>query len=225
MLLSAAFGATGAAAAELPPAQGRFLVAAQEMVDPNFGKTIILLLKYGEQGAMGLVVNRPTAVLPEQVIPGIDGLRRYDGPLFFGGPVQVNVVTFLVRETAELESGQFVLTDVQYSTDPELLAALTEDDTDAARLRVYAGYAGWAPGQLDDEIARGGWHVVPASSELVFSGEPASLWKELAPLPEPLSASVRDAAGRGLPRRGRHGPVAVTTDGTRCCDAALRLRR
>jgi putative transcriptional regulator len=180
----------GADAAEPRPAKGMFLVAAREMVDPNFSQTVILLLRYSDEGAMGLVVNRPTAVLPDQVIPGVDGLRRYDGPLFLGGPVQVNVVTFLVRDAPSLERADFVSEDLQYSGDSELLDELTKEDTDADRLRVYAGYAGWAPGQLDGEIARGGWHVVPGDTAVVFAEEPADVWAELAPLPEPLSAGL-----------------------------------
>lgn len=179
----------GAAAVEPPPAAGRFLVAARDMTDPNFSATVVLLLRHGQDGAMGLVVNRPMAVLPEQVIPDIEGLGRYAGPLFLGGPVQVNFVTFLVRGTAELDGSTQVLPDVRYSTDPALLAELTSGPTDAASLRVYAGYAGWAPGQLENEIERGGWHVLPGDSAAVFSEEPATVWRELAPLPEPLSAS------------------------------------
>ena len=76
------------------------------------------------------------------------------------------------------------------SGDSELLDELTKEDTDADRLRVYAGYAGWAPGQLDGEIARGGWHVVPGDTAVVFAEEPADVWAELAPLPEPLSAGL-----------------------------------
>jgi putative transcriptional regulator len=181
--------AADAAPPEPSPAAGFFLVAARDMVDPNFSETVILLLRYDDDGAMGLIVNRPTVTLPEQVIPDIEGLGRYAGPLFLGGPVQVHFVTFLVRGTAELEGSTEVLPDVRYSTDPDLLAELTSEATDATSLRVYAGYAGWAPGQLEHEIERGGWHVLPGDSAAVFSGEPAAVWRELAPLPEPLSAS------------------------------------
>ena len=187
-----------ATAVEPPPAAGRFLVAARDMNDPNFSATVVLLLRHGDDGAMGLIVNRPTAVLPERVIPDIEGLRRYGGPLFLGGPVQVHFVTFLVRGTADLDGGTQVLPDVHYSTDPGLLAELTSEPTDATSLRVYAGYAGWAPGQLESEIERGGWHVLPGDSAAVFSEEPAGVWGELAPLPEPLSASNAAPAPFGL---------------------------
>ena len=191
VVLFASISAGLATAAELAPAKGRFLIAAQEMTDPNFEKSVILLLKYGERGAMGLIINRPTAVLPEEVIPNVAGLRRYDGPLFFGGPVQVNVVTLLVRDTDELDSGEYVLDNVQYSVNAEVLSALTVQDANASALRVYAGYAGWAAGQLEGELARGGWHVLPGDAEVIFSPEPEKAWGALAPLPEPLSASIR----------------------------------
>ena len=193
-LLANAMTPAVAAAAEPPPAKGRFLVASRDMNDPNFSRTVILLLRYGADGAMGLIINRPTTVLPEQVIRDVEGLRSYGGPLFVGGPVQLNVVTFLVRDEPALDRGAFVREDLQYSGNSELLAELTATTTDAGRLRVYAGYAGWAPGQLDAELARGGWHVVAGDTELVFSDDPEGVWEKLAPLPAPLSAGLRRPA-------------------------------
>jgi putative transcriptional regulator len=172
------------------------------MDDSNFAKTVILLLRYDTDGAMGLIINRPTTVLPEQVIPNVDGLRNYGGPLFVGGPVQLNVVTFLVRGAATLERGAYVRDDLQYSGNSELLAELTASATDAGRLRVYAGYSGWAPGQLDGELARGGWHVVPGDTAVVFSENPEQVWETLVPPQAPLSAGLR-AAGERLAARAR----------------------
>jgi putative transcriptional regulator len=182
------------AVAETPPGKGQFLVAAREMNDPNFNKTVILLLRYDTDGAMGLIINRPTTVLPEQVVRNVDGLRNYGGPLFVGGRVQLNVVTFLVRGEDTLERGAYVRDDLQYSGNSELLAELTATATDAGRLRVYAGYSGWAPGQLDVELARGGWHVVPGDTAMVFSENPEAVWEALVPRQAPLSAGLYPAA-------------------------------
>jgi hypothetical protein len=149
-------------------------------------------------------------VLPEQAIPDVAGLRDYSGPLFLGGPVQLNAVTFLVRRTTELEGGERVLPEVQYAADAGLLEELTTEPIDAATLRIFVGYAGWAPGQLEGEIARGGWHVLPADADTVFAEDPSAVWERLLPLPEPLSASVRPAPGsrRGGPALARRPAVA-----------------
>jgi len=205
-----------AEAAEPPPAKGRFLVAAREMIDPNFSESVILLLSHGDGGTMGLIVNRPTVVLPEQAIPDIAGLRDYSGPLFLGGPVQLNAVTFLIRGAPELDGGERVLPGVQYAADAGLLEELTTEPIDAATLRVFVGYAGWAPGQLEGEIARGGWHVLPADADTVFAEDPSAVWERLLPLPEPLSASARPMPGsrRGRPALARRsaGPGPGRTD-------------
>ena len=203
-----------AALAEPPPGKGQFLVASRDMDDSNFAKTVILLLRYDTDGAMGLIINRPTTVLPEQVIPNVDGLRNYGGPLFVGGPVQLNVVTFLVRGAATLERGAYVRDDLQYSGNSELLAELTASATDAGRLRVYAGYSGWAPGQLDGELARGGWHVVPGDTAVVFSESPEDGWEPLVPRQAPLSAGLRGVTGGCIAARAPGCPGARPVDAT-----------
>ena len=104
-------------------------------------------------------------------------------------------VARFLRDEPALERGAFVREDLQYSGNSELLAELTATTTDAGRLRVYAGYSGWAPGQLDTELARGGWHVVAGDTELVFSDDPEQLWEKLDPRPAPLSAGRREAPG------------------------------
>jgi putative transcriptional regulator len=176
--------------AETALSKGKLLVASRELNDPNFQRTVILLTRYSEQGATGLVINRPVAVLPEHVLPEVRGLAYYRGPLFLGGPVETQNILFLIRTATAPTPGRHVFGQTYLSGSRTLLDALSQEAMDASRLRVFAGYAGWAPGQLEQEILRGGWHVVPATEELVVSEAPESVWEMLVPLPRPITAGL-----------------------------------
>ncbi|MGD8637060.1 MAG: YqgE/AlgH family protein [Gammaproteobacteria bacterium] len=172
------------------PSAGSLLVASRDLDDPNFRRTVILLTSYGPDGAMGLVINRPAAILPEQVLPEIAGLSGYDGPLFFGGPVQVQSILFLVRASDPPEPSRHMVGDIYLSGSRTLLDSLTQGSAHAGHLRIFAGYAGWAPGQLDHEIRRGGWHVTEATEDIVFCDDPETVWKQVLPLPKPVIAGL-----------------------------------
>jgi putative transcriptional regulator len=179
------------AEAESAPGKGRFLVASADLLDANFYHTVILLISYGEEeGAMGLVINRPTTILPRRILPGVAGLTRYNGPMFFGGPVMLDQIVFLWRGAGPAGEGEPVFGGVRFSASRTLLDSLASEPTDASRLRIYAGYAGWAPGQLDFELRQGGWHVVAASEAAVFADDPGSVWKNLLPMAEPITAAL-----------------------------------
>ena len=150
-------------------------------------QTVILILQHDETGAMGLVINRPTEVGMDELVSDDDVLSAYGGPIYWGGPVQMNSLRALMRtdETpadAERIVGSVYLVPVNDALKPAL--------QDMSHLRLFIGYAGWAPGQLDHEIARGSWHIVPASEDVVFAKDPAGLWKQLVP-PREHRAAVR----------------------------------
>jgi len=179
------------AEAESAPGKGRFLVASADLLDPNFYHTVILLISYGEEeGAMGLVINRPTTILPRRILPGVAGLTRYNGPMFFGGPVMLDHIVFMWRGDGSEAGGEVVFGRVRISDSRSLLDALAEKATDPGGMRIYAGYAGWAPGQLDFELLQGGWRVVAASETMVFAEDPGTVWERLQPITEPLTASL-----------------------------------
>ena len=187
-LLLAALSCSAFDGAELTA--GKLLVASRDLDDPNFSRTVVLITSFDEGGAVGLVINRPAAILPEQVLPEVPGLAGYSGPLFLGGPVEVHNVLFLLRASDAPEPARHVFGDVYLSGSRTLLRSLTRFPADAVRLRIFAGYAGWAPGQLEHEIHRGGWHVIPATEDIVFSDDPESVWEQVLPLPEPLTADL-----------------------------------
>ena len=170
----------------MSPATGTLLVATEELRDPRFSETVILLLHYGPDGAVGVAINRPTWVDAAESFPGIPIPDGYTGHIYFGGPVApANIVT-LVRlpDNGELDLAPIV-DDVYVGTSREFLRqTVIAADTEQA-LRLYAGYASWDGGQLDREIAAGSWRVIPASAEFIFAAEPLELWLELhAPVSE-----------------------------------------
>jgi putative transcriptional regulator len=183
----------GTAAADSAPARGALLVASDTLADPNFAATVVLLLHYGDEGALGVIVNRPTWVKPSQVLPDAEELADYDGYLYVGGPVTPAGIVALIRQPAGAASEDQlpILDDIYVSTDPDRVASLAEGARDASRLRLFAGHALWAPGQLENEIAAGGWRVLPGHAELVFSSTPTTLWQSLnnAPADEEFTAS------------------------------------
>ena len=180
-------------------APGRFLIAARNLPDPNFGDSVVLLAQYGEEGAMGLIVNIRTEVPVSSVLGDLKGASGQSERVFFGGPVARTGVVALVRSRSEVAESQRILEDVHLITTREPLEALLASGAGGEEIRVYVGYAGWGAGQLEDETLRGSWHVVTADADLVFDAEPASLWRRQINRTE-RSMMVRSLAPRDRTR-------------------------
>ncbi len=163
-----------AAQQPLEPAKGRFLVAAKQVLDPNFSRTVVLLFDYNDKGAMGVIVNRRTQVKLANLLPDVDGLAERSDVVYLGGPVETSGLRLLVRAASPPEKASPIVEDIYLTADAQVIAA-----TSAAKVRGYAGYAGWGAGQLDDEIERGDWHVFGGDARLVFSQHPESVWQTL----------------------------------------------
>jgi putative transcriptional regulator len=175
-LLLAAWLLPAAAGADQPLAKGQLLVATEQVVGELFAQTVILLLHYDATGAMGLVVNRPTEVEPAELLADVEAIAAYGGTIYWGGPVQMNSLRALLRTDTPPEGALEIVASVhQLPVDDTLQDTLT----DLASLRFFIGYAGWSAGQLDREMGRGDWQVVPASEELVFAEDPGLLWQRL----------------------------------------------
>lgn len=168
------------AAVAQSPATGALLVATDELRDPRFSETVILLLHYGPDGALGVAVNRPTWVEAADAFSDMPFLDEYTGNVYMGGPLApANLVTLMRISDIGDNELEPIVDDIYVSADPELLAELLSTAGTEQTLRVYAGHAGWDAGQLDQEIAAGSWQVLPASAELVFTNDPLELWIEL----------------------------------------------
>ena len=178
-----------AAGADQQPAKGKLLVATELVRGEVFAHTVILLLHYDENGAMGIVVNRPTEIEPEELVADVDVISGYSGTIYWGGPVQMNGMRALLRTDMPPKGAEAIIESVHLVPIGEWLE---DRPTDLASLRFFIGYAGWGAGQLDREMGLGSWHVVPASDEHVFAEDPRALWKRLTPPREHRAATHRD---------------------------------
>ena len=160
------------------PQRGMFLLAAPRLSDPRFARTVILLLEYDETGALGLVVNRPTELALSDAL--VDPLPGADGhAVFFGGPVEHRRLIALLRSPDVVGDAQHVVGDVYASGSIDTLRKMLDREGHAADVHAYLGYAGWSPGQLDAEIARGDWVVAPADAGSIFDTPPHRVWHDL----------------------------------------------
>jgi putative transcriptional regulator len=184
-------------------APGTLLVATRRLPDPNFAETVVLLLQYSRDGAAGLVLNRPSGVALSRALPGVEAVAGLSAPAFIGGPVSPETVLALSR--AACEDCRTVARDVHLVNAAETLKRLAADGTDTRRLRVFVGYSGWRGGQLEEEVRRAAWRVVPADARSVFDPDPASLWERMLARAESVLATAGQVRRRrwtvpGLPR-------------------------
>ena len=160
------------------PGRGMFLLAAPRLRAPRFAQTVVLLLEYDQTGALGLVINRPTEASLHDVLA--TPLPNSEGHVVFaGGPVELPRLIALLRSPVAVDGAERLFGDVHASGSMDTLRRMLERDGQAADVHVYLGYAGWAPGQLDAEIARGDWIVTPADAESVFDTPPGDVWPDL----------------------------------------------
>jgi putative transcriptional regulator len=162
------------------PGTGSFLVATDSLRDPSFSETVILILHYASDGALGIAVNRPTWVDAADTFSDAEYLDDYTGNVFYGGPVaRSNLVALVRMEPNDDLDLQPIVDDVYVTADPEFLIDLVSAEETDQRLRLFAGHAAWEGGQLEREIESGSWRVVPAATNLIFSAEPLRLWSDL----------------------------------------------
>lgn len=180
LLSTAALAAPAQAADEYPLANGVFLVAKPELFDPNFRETVVLITQpVPGGGPLGVILNRPSEARLSEAWPDAGAVPEQFDKLYGGGPVGRNRLLFLVRSDERIEKGLRVLDDVYLSGDPVLLKKIVAAEVKVKALRAYSGYAGWAPRQLQAETAAGGWHVIPADADTIFTADVATMWPQL----------------------------------------------
>ena len=177
---------------------GSFLVAREDLPDPNFGHAVVLVMPPDGPGVLGIIVNRPTRIPLSKLFPSEPKLAKLDDRVFFGGPVSPQTVSFVFRADKPPEDATEVMAGVFISSDSDLLRELFAREKPTEGLRVFVGYAGWAPGQLEGEVARGDWHRVDADARSLFDRRPESLWYDLD-----IKASATKASFRPLPSSPR----------------------
>jgi putative transcriptional regulator len=152
--------------------RGHLLIAAPALVDPNFRRTVVLVGEHSEEGALGVVLNRTSETPVDEAVPELAVLVADMGDVHVGGPVQPSAIVVLADFEEPPDDDELVVDSVGFlpaEVEPDSLGPLR-------RARVYVGYAGWGPGQLDDELDEGSWIVEPALAEDVFTDDPEDLW-------------------------------------------------
>ena len=154
--------------------QGKLLVSSPALIDPNFRKTVVLIAHHDEDGAMGLVLSRPSDVPAVTAVPLLAGLDGADDPVFVGGPVQPEAFMVLADFDDVTEAAAPILAGLGF-----MPADADPDDLSIRRLRLFAGYSGWGGGQLEAELEESSWIVVDAIPEDAFADDPDELWRNV----------------------------------------------
>jgi len=160
-------------------AKGVLLVAHPSLLDPNFKQAVVLVCEHGAEGTLGVIINRPTTVPLSEALPGVSVLKGTSYVLFAGGPVQPDGILMLFRIVEAPDQLRKVLERVYLGLDREILEQIITKPHPTETFRAYAGYAGWAPGQLEFEMAMGSWAVIPADPSSIFDKMPETLWTEM----------------------------------------------
>ena len=154
------------------------LVARAELPDSNFKDSVVLVMNNIGPGPVGIIINRPTRIAVSHLFPDLERLARLDDKLYFGGPVEIASLSFLFRADTPPEHAIQVVDGVYLSTNRELLRMLLGREKPMESLRIFIGYSGWGPGQLEREIARGDWTLAPADAGAIFEGRSEHPWPE-----------------------------------------------
>jgi putative transcriptional regulator len=187
---------------------GILLVAKPSIVDPNFARTVIAVAQAPDGAAIGVILNRPLDRSLAQLLPGNATLSRFTEPLRFGGPVEAAGLFALYRSATTVGDSLVVAEDLRLALLPPDLEQLIK--APPAALRFYAGYAGWAPGQLVREIERGDWWVLDVDTDLAFRSDTRGLWEELSTRAGSLRAAVTPPRARpGQSPRTSSRPAAI----------------
>jgi putative transcriptional regulator len=155
--------------------RGQLLIAGPTLEDPNFWRTVVLVVEHSEEGALGLVLNRPSESTVAEAVPQLLELADADDDILVGGPVGQSAVIVLADFEEPDEAALLAFDSVG------VLGGASSDPLGAGvrRARIFAGHTGWGPGQLDHEVERGDWILEPARYSDAFAPEPSELWTEV----------------------------------------------
>jgi len=160
-----------------PSSSSFLLVASQQMADPRFSDTVIMVTMHGNTGPIGVIVNRPQDITLDMIFPAYPAAKEFS--LFYGGPVYPKQISYLVRGADAVEGALKISANIYLAYDASLLGELLNGKRHYTGLRVMHGLASWAPGQLEYEIKRGDWFVMPLDDAVIFDRPPAEMWQEL----------------------------------------------
>ncbi len=160
-------------------AEGQILVADRKLRDPHFAGSVVILITYDDEGAVGLILNRKTETPVTKILGRVKEAEGRKDLAFEGGPVETESILALTRSREKLTGMQHLFGDVYAILSEGPLKRTLATGVGSNLLRFYLGYAGWGPGQLDAEVDAGAWHIVKGDANAVFDPDPDSLWERL----------------------------------------------
>jgi putative transcriptional regulator len=175
---------------EIPPEikTGTFLVAEKDLMDPNFRESVVLLIQHNGEGTMGLIINRPTKIHISEALPEIKALRETKERIFIGGPVGINQLFTLIQSEKLQDEKDVVrvLEGVYFNASLDILENALAESGPGLTFRGYVGHAGWLPGQLEMELARGSWRIKQGDAFTIFQKDSEQIWRDLSEEKEKL---------------------------------------
>ena len=188
--LTAAASAGDVAHAGPEPAAGRLLVAQRGLHGPWFAQSVVYLLQHDAHGSTGVILNRPSARQVSEVLPEVYHHKLGSFPVYYGGPVNTQLMVLLFRGDYPDDYAVHVQGDVYASSDRRMLGRLLREDKPEHELRVFAGQAGWNPGQLQQELDEQSWYVMETTAQQVFESRDTELWQHLIDRLDPVGIMV-----------------------------------
>ncbi len=180
------------------PAVGRVLVASEKLGDPNFSESVVLIIRFDpDNGTLGLMINRRSKVPISRIFPDVTGAKA--DPVYLGGPVELSTVQALLRSPAKSDGLVHVLGNVYATASKEIIAKSITSGEEPSKFHLYMGYAGWAAGQLENEMELGAWSVLRTTPDEIFDEDPDSLWTRLSRKAESQIAFDARPSGRMIP--------------------------
>lgn len=164
-------------AAAVDPAKGMLLVADTRLDHPLFRQSVILLVKHDAEGSLGVILNRPSELPIAEAFPGITSFTGREEAVNIGGPVSPRTILVLLRSPHPPQHGNPVAENLHITSLGELASRIDRPELKEDAFRVFIGYAGWVPGQLEAEIRRGDWTVLPGTAPLMFETPMKSMWQ------------------------------------------------
>jgi putative transcriptional regulator len=157
--------------------KGDLLVSQPFMIDGNFRRTVIYMVEYNEEGALGFILNRPVEYMVDELIQDFPDFKS---PAFFGGPVSTNTIHYIHKLGHMLEDSVEIADGIFWGGDfNKLKTLITQNLVSDKDIKFYVGYSGWSPGQLEDELIHGSWIIAPGDSNYIFKFKNSDLWKKV----------------------------------------------
>ncbi len=176
-------------------AVGKLLITPRDSPDPSFAESVILLVQYDRQSAVGLMINRRTTIPLSRALHNLKGAGQRSDPAYIGGPVETGTAMALFRSNTKPDSGARVLERIYLIPSQPALESALSGGKIADDLRVYVCYCGWGPAQLDNETRLGAWYILDGNAALVFDSNPDTMWSRLISRTESRIALARPALG------------------------------